>query len=91
MASGDYNGTIIVWNWSTGERLFNLTGHTNRLELNSLDLYDEQTLISGSWDGTVKFWNTTKGKLIRSINNDIQISTLAMLKSSEWTNFNSLR
>jgi WD40 repeat protein len=86
MASGDMYGLIIVWNWFTGERIFNLTGHTNRLEFNSLDLYDEQTLISGSWDRTVKFWNITNGTLIKSINVDIQISALAMLKSSELKN-----
>jgi WD40 repeat protein len=83
IASGDYNGLIILWNWLTGERIFNLTGHTNRLELNSLDLYDEQTLISGSYDRTVKFWNITNGELIKSLTVDIQIGALAMIKSSE--------
>jgi WD40 repeat protein len=86
MASGDWNGTIIVWNWLTGERIFNLNGHTSGLYLNSLDLYDDQTLISGSWDRTVKFWNITNDALIRSIDVDIQISALAMLKSSELKN-----
>jgi WD40 repeat protein len=89
IASGDLNGEIIVWNWLTGEQIFELTGHTNRLELNSLDLYDEQTLISGSWDKTVKLWNITNGTLIQSINVDIQINALAMLKTSEWTNLKS--
>jgi WD40 repeat protein len=84
IASGDYNGLIIVWNWLTGERIFYLTGHSNRLEFNSLDLYDEQTMISGSIDKTVKFWNITNGTLIQSINVDIGINTLVMLKSSEW-------
>jgi WD40 repeat protein len=90
LASGDVNGKIIVWNWLKGERIFNLTGHTNRLEFNSLDLYDEQTLISGSWDKTVKFWNFTNGTLIRSMNTDIYIIALAMLKSSEWEKFINL-
>ncbi len=90
MASGDYNGLIIIWNWLTGERIFNLTGHTNILELNSLDLYDDQTLISGSWDRTVKFWNITNGTLIRSINVEIQIGALAMLKSSKWATVKKL-
>jgi WD40 repeat protein len=89
IASGDLAGRIIVWNWSTGKRIFNLNGHTNRLELNSLDLYDEQTLISGSFDRTVKFWNLTNGTLIRSINVDIQIFTLATFKFSKLTNFKS--
>jgi COMPASS component SWD3 len=50
IASGDLNGKIIVWNWLKGEQMFKLNDHTNRLGLNSLDLYDDQTLISGSWD-----------------------------------------
>jgi WD40 repeat protein len=83
IASADLNGTIIIWNWLTGEEIFNLIGHTYRLNSNSLDLYDDQTLISGSWDQTVKFWNITNGKLIRSINVDIKINALAMLKPSK--------
>ena len=84
IASGDKNGLIIIWNWLTGERMFNLTGHTGGLELNSLDLYDDQTLISGSFDKAVKFWNITNGTLIKTINVGMQINALAMLKSSEW-------
>jgi WD40 repeat protein len=69
--------------------MFILTDHKGTLELNSLDLYDEQTLISGSVDRTVKFWNITNGELIQSINADIQINALVMLRSSEWTKFRS--
>ncbi len=87
MAIGDSNGKIIIWNWLTGERIFNLIGHTSTLDLNSLDLYDEQTLISGSNDKTVKLWNITNGTLIRSINVDISISSLAMLKYSKLKEF----
>jgi WD40 repeat protein len=90
IASGDYNGLIIVWNWLNGNQISKLTGHTVGLYLNSLDLYDDQTLISGSWDKTVKFWNITNGSLIQSINVNISINALAMLKSSEWSNFKNL-
>jgi WD40 repeat protein len=85
IASGDLLGLIIIWNWLTGERIFSLIGHTKRFELNSLDLYDEQTLISGSIDKTVKFWNITNGELIQSINVNISINALVMLTSSELT------
>ncbi len=84
IATGDRNGRIIVWNWLTGGRIFTLNGHTNQLCFNSLDLYDEQTLISGSWDKTVKFWSISNGTLIRSINVDMLILSLVMSKSSEW-------
>jgi WD40 repeat protein len=90
LASGDEIGLIIVWNWLTGEQIFNLTGHTGLLNHNSLDLYDDQTLISGSLDKTVKLWNITNGELIQSINVSIQIYALAMLKSSESKKFKSI-
>ncbi len=86
IASGDMYGLIIIWNWLRGEQIFKLTGHKNRLYYNSLDLYDEYTLISGSNDRTVKFWNISNGTLIRSINVDISVNALAMLKSSKCKN-----
>jgi len=82
IASGDRNGLIIVWDWLLGTSVFKLTGHTNGLYLSSLDLYDEQTLISGSLDRTVKFWNITNGDLIRTLNAEIKIDALAMLNST---------
>jgi WD40 repeat protein len=88
MASGDFYGLIIVWNWLRGEQMFKLTDNLAPVNLNSLDLYDEQTLISGSLDQTVKFWNITNGTLIQSIDVDIQICSIVMLKSCEWTHLN---
>ncbi len=82
-ASGDSTGTIIIWNWLTGERIFTLSGHTNILYLSSLDLFDSQTLISGSLDRTIKFWNIKNGTLIKTINVDIQVSSLVMLNTSK--------
>jgi WD40 repeat protein len=83
IASGDEYGLIIVWNWLAGEQMFKLNGHLASVNLNSLDLYDEKTLISASKDKTMKFWNITDGTLIRSIDVDIEIYSLVMLKSSE--------
>jgi WD40 repeat protein len=88
IASGDYIGKINVWNWLNGNQIFKLTGHTNAIYLNSLDLYDDQTLISGSLDQTFRFWNISNGTLIQSIDADISINALAMLKSSELKKLN---
>jgi WD40 repeat protein len=87
IASGDLDGKTFIWNWLTGERIFNLTGHMSAMYLNSLDLYDDQTLISGSADKTVKFWSISNGTLIRSINTGIQISALATISDRSNLNF----
>ena len=78
VASGDSGGKIIIWNWLKGQRMYELNGHTSELWLSSLDLFDSQTLISGSLDRTIKFWNIKNGTLIKTINVDIQVNALAM-------------
>ena len=81
-SAGDSNGTIITWNWLTGERVHTLNGHTSSLYLSSLDLYDEHTLISGSFDRTIKFWNISNGEWIQLLSADIQIGALAIIKTT---------
>ena len=78
-ASADRSGIIFLWDWKTGSIFHKLTGHVASL-WKSLDLFDAETLISGSADKTIKFWNISSGELIQSINVDIQINALAMLK-----------
>ena len=82
VASTGSDNKIIIWDWLNGKLVYTLTGHNNSLYLSSLDLYDEQTLISGSWDKTIKFWNITNGQLLQTINSDIQIDAIAMTKTS---------
>lgn len=81
LASGDAGGVIIIWDWLTGQRVFTLNAHANGLYLASLELYDQQTLISGSWDKTIKIWNLQTGSLIDTINTDIQIDALALINT----------
>jgi WD40 repeat protein len=83
LASADSNGSIIIWDWSTGSIHHILKGHTSSLWRSSLDLYDDQTLISGSHDKTIKFWNIFNGSLLQTINSDIQVNAIAMIKTSE--------
>ena len=78
MASSDKSGQIIIWNWLNGSLVYRLNGHTHYVY--SLDLYDDQTLISGSWDQTIKLWNITNGQLIKTINTNIHIIALVMLQ-----------
>jgi len=83
LASASFDNNILIWNWLSGELLHKLIGHTGALRFSSLELYDEQTLISGSWDKSVKLWNISNGLLKRTFTFDIQINSLAMLKQSE--------
>jgi WD40 repeat protein len=76
MASTDLSGLIIIWDWMNGSLEHRLTGHIMSPDVDS---YDDQTLISGSWDKIIKFWNITNGQLIKTINSNKTISTLVML------------
>ncbi len=83
IASGDINGVINIWNWLNGEQVYVLKGHTAQLYVTSLDLYDEQTLISDSEDKTIKFWNISNGELIQSIYTNNPKDAIVMLKTGK--------
>jgi WD40 repeat protein len=78
IASGDGSGLIIIWNWLNGYLKYKLDGHS--LQVNVLSVYDEKTLISVSSDKAIKFWDIPNGILFRTINTEIKIGALAMLK-----------
>jgi WD40 repeat protein len=82
----DYNtgqGTIIIWNWLKGAVVFVFSDHSGPFSHSSLDLYDEETLISVSGDQTVKFWNISNGELMQTINANIAIRAIVTLMKSE--------
>lgn len=53
-----YDGTIELWNTSTGKLLHTLWGHADAVFALAFSP-DGKTLASGSADGTVRIWNTT--------------------------------
>jgi len=83
LASADSKGLIIIWNWLQGTLVHRLIGHNGELYFSSLDLYDDQTLISGSRDKTVRIWDISNGSLIQTIHTDIQISALTVLNKGK--------
>lgn len=83
LASSGNENIVILWNWLTGVKLFTLTGYQNQIWLSGLDLYDNQTLISASLDQTITFWNIANGALIQTINADIQVNAIVVIKASK--------
>ena len=81
VASADRGGSVIIWDWLKVSIVHILIGHTSGLWTSSLDLFDTDILISGSQDKTIKFWNISNGALIQTINVDIQVNALTMLKT----------
>ena len=65
LAGGSRNGTIHLWDITTGKEIKTLMGHTN--DVISLAFSpDGTTLVSGSEDNTIRLWETTTGKHIKT-------------------------
>jgi WD40 repeat protein len=61
VASGDYDGTVYVWDAATGRRLHTLAGHGR--EVSGLAFSpDGKTLASASWDNSLRLWDVASGK-----------------------------
>ena len=56
LASGSWDGTVILWDVVSRSQLTTLEGHTARVSSVSFSA-DGSTLASGSWDGTVILWD----------------------------------
>ena len=83
LASAGDDHLIIIWDWLMGTRQFTLNGHSSQIWIGALDLYDEQTLVSVSLDRTIKFWNILNGRMVQSLNANIDINAIVMLKKSK--------
>src|SRR5690606_15289705 len=53
--SGSDDGTLILWDVRTGERLHTFEGHTRTVSDITFSP-DGQTALSGSWDHTLMLW-----------------------------------
>jgi WD40 repeat protein len=80
MASSSY-GTIIIWNWLTGNQVKRFYGHIVALLYSAFDLYNENTLISCSDFKTLQFWNipTRQDDAIQSLNAAMHVGALAVV------------
>jgi len=66
LASGSFDGTIILWNVETGENLYTLEGHEGEVWNVSFSP-DGKTVASASADATVKLWDVETGQELRTL------------------------
>ena len=59
-------GPIIVWNFTTGEVAFNLTGHTD-VVLEIRELLGSNLIQTKSFDNTTRIWSLTTGELLYTL------------------------
>jgi len=64
LLSGSADGTIMVWNCDTKQRLLPLHGHSGPVWTLQ---FDDSKVISGSYDKTIKIWNFQSGKCIETL------------------------
>lgn len=70
VVSAARDGTLRIWEASSGILLWDLTGHVDTVH--SVDISpDGSMIVSGSDDRTVRLWRVADGALIRTIRNDL--------------------
>lgn len=73
-SSGSSDGTIQLWDVSTGKHLRTLKGHTDTVRTLAFSP-DGKTLVTGSEDDTLRIWNPNSGSMLRKLSghsNDIR-------------------
>jgi WD40 repeat protein len=63
VATGSDDGTVKVWESSSGRRVADCTGHTNWVTSVAYSP-DGRYMASGSRDGTLKVWESSSGRLV---------------------------
>src|SRR6266545_3263840 len=76
IASGDNDGTLLLWDTATGNIVQTFTGHY--YTVNSVAFSpDGRMLLSGSYDQTVRLWDVATGKEIRQFDDPGDVTSVA--------------
>jgi WD40 repeat protein/serine/threonine protein kinase len=77
ISGGDADGTIRVWDLTTGETLKTLAGHTGTIRSLAFSP-DGKKIISGSMDKTIKVWDAETGAEVMTLRRDSYVSSVAI-------------
>ncbi len=75
LASGNWSGTINLWDYQKGKIIQSLVGHGTYVSAMAISP-NEQYLVTGGGDHLIKLWDLNSGTLIRSLRghqNDITV------------------
>ncbi len=70
LASGNFDGTVRLWDVATGKTVQTLNAHTRRVSSVAFSS-DGRTLASGSYDTTVRLWDVNTGDTLKTLNGHI--------------------
>jgi WD40 repeat protein len=69
LASGNFDGTVQLWQTPDGQPLATLLGHTGPVYSVALSA-DGALLASGGLDGTVRLWEVSSGTCLHTLRSD---------------------
>jgi WD40 repeat protein len=76
-SNGNHQGSIRLWDVTTGQLITSLEGHRAQVICLALSA-DGRTLVSGSKDDTVKVWDTARAKLVGSFEHERWVQDVAL-------------
>ena len=86
IASGDCEGRIQLWNLNDHVCIKTIQAHTGAIRtLGTLHCDDKVYLTSASQDKTFKIWNLQNDSIMKTIENDIQITSSKVLMNGDQT------
>jgi hypothetical protein len=80
IACGLYGGNITIYEYSTGNLIQTLKGHTGTVY--SLEILNEQFMASGSWDRKVIVWDLYSYSIKYNLSQQISVSCIKRLSPS---------